>query len=86
MIYISLGINCLLFFLLFNAGYLKKRRTNPDCAEKPFSQLVVFPLALGIVFTILIDVMKGMMLVQLLIFLIFAALLYLFFYVFSANK
>lgn len=82
MIYLSLALNCLLFFLLVNMSYIKNRRKDPDYPEKPFSKLVLFPLALGIVFTVILDVMKGLMFFQILIFLIVAVLLYLIFYVF----
>ncbi len=86
MIYLSLTINCLLFFLLLNLSYIKNRRADTGYPEKPFSKLVVFPLTLGIIFTILMDVMKGLMFYQILIFLFAAALLYLFFYVFNGKK
>ncbi|HPF44256.1 MAG TPA: hypothetical protein PKV15_06110 [Syntrophomonadaceae bacterium] len=86
MIYLSLAINCLLFFVLLNLSYIKNRRADPDYPEKPFSKLVVFPLTLGILFTILMDVMKGLMFYQILIFIFSAALLYLFFYVFNGKK
>ncbi len=86
MIYFSLIINCILFFLLFNIGYIKKRRSDPDYPDKPFSKMVVFPLALGILFTLLMDVMKGLMFYQIIIFIFAAVMLYLFFYVFNAKK
>lgn len=85
MIYLSLAFNCLLFFLLVNMSYINNRRKDPDHPEKPFSKLVLFPLALGIVFTIILDVMKGLMFFQIIIFIIVAVLLYLIFYVFNRN-
>ena len=85
MIYLSLAFNCLLFFLLVNMGYINNRRKDPDYPEKPFSKLVLFPLALGIVFTVILDVMKGLMFFQFFIFFIVAVLLYLIFYVFNRN-
>ncbi|NLB52357.1 MAG: hypothetical protein GX808_05380 [Syntrophomonadaceae bacterium] len=85
MIYLSLAFNCLLFFLLVNMGYINNRRKDPDYPEKPFSKLVLFPLALGIVFTVILDVMKGLMFFQIIIFFIVAVLLYLIFYVFNRN-
>jgi hypothetical protein len=66
-------------------GYINNRRKDPDYPEKPFSKLVLFPLALGIVFTVILDVMKGLMFFQIIIFFIVAVLLYLIFYVFNRN-
>ena len=86
MIYFSLIINCILFFLLFNIGYIKKRRSDPEHPDKPFSKLVVFPLVMGILFTLLMGVMKGIMYYQIIIFIFAALVLYYFFYVFNVKK
>ena len=59
MIYFSLIINCILFFLLFNIGYIKKRRSDPEHPDKPSVNWWFFPLVMGILFTLLMDVMKG---------------------------
>ncbi|WP_207635327.1 hypothetical protein [Syntrophomonas wolfei] len=49
------------------------------------SQLILFPLALGVVFTLIVDVFRGFMLYQLLIFLLAALLLYWIFYVLKKS-
>ena len=51
MIAVSLIINTALFFIVLNLGYYRRRRQNPGYPEKPFHQLYLFPLALGIVYT-----------------------------------
>ena len=85
MIFLSLVINTLLFFLVFNVSYIKKKRENPEYPDKPLAKLILFPLALGIVFTLIVDVFKGIMLYQLLFFLVAALLLYWIFYVMSKK-
>jgi len=86
MILLSSILNTLLFFLLVNSSYLKKKRSNPDYPDKPFSKLILFPLTLGIVFTLIIDVFRGIIMYQLLLFAIIALMLYWFFYVFNKNE
>ncbi|HNX28642.1 MAG TPA: hypothetical protein PKN87_04425 [Syntrophomonadaceae bacterium] len=86
MIYLSLALNCFIFFLLLNLSYIRIRRIDPDYPEKPFGRLVLFPLALGIVFTIILDVMKGLMFYQLILFIAVAVLLYFIFYVYNGKK
>ncbi len=76
----SLIINVVLFFLIFNLGYLKNKKANPNYPNKPFAQLVVFPLILGILFTLIVDVFKGILFYQLIIFIIVAIILYCVFY------
>jgi uncharacterized membrane protein YagU involved in acid resistance len=86
MLIISLIINTLLIFFILNIGYIRKKRNNPDYPDKPFSKLVIFPLALGIVFTLIVDVFKGIMIYQLALFAIAALLLYWIFYVLANHK
>ena len=81
MIIVSLIINSLIFFLLLNFSYIRKRKEYPNYPTKPVSQLLFFPLALGIVFTLIMDVFKGIMIYQLVLFAVAALLLYWIFYV-----
>lgn len=81
MTFVSLAINTLIFFVVLNLSYLKKKREDPDYPDKTFAKLFLFPLALGIVFTLIVDVFKGVMFYQLFIFLLAALLLYWIFYV-----
>lgn len=85
MIIFSLILNTAIFFLALNFSYIKKKRENPAYPDKPVSQLILFPLALGVVFTLIVDVFKGFMLYQLLIFLLAAILLYWIFYVLKKS-
>ncbi len=85
MIIFSLILNTAIFFLVLNFSYIKKKRENPAYPDKPVSQLILFPLALGVVFTLIVDVFRGFMLYQLLIFLIAAILLYWIFYVLKKS-
>ncbi|MDD3268896.1 MAG: hypothetical protein PHX14_06200 [Syntrophomonadaceae bacterium] len=85
MIIISLIINSLLFFFLLNFSYMKRKKENPNYPNKPVSQLLLFPLALGIVFTLVMDVFKGFMIYQLVLFAVAALLLYWIFYVLSKK-
>jgi uncharacterized membrane protein YagU involved in acid resistance len=62
-------------------SYFRQKRLNPDFPDKPFSQLVLFPLALGLVFTLIIDMFKGIFIYQLLLFGLAVLLLYWIFYV-----
>jgi len=86
MIAVSLLINTALFFLLLNMGYYRRRRQDPGYPEKPFHQLYLFPLALGIVFTLIVDSFRGIVMHQMMIFLAAALLLYWIFYVLAGQK
>lgn len=86
MILVSLIINSLIFFLVLNLNYLRRKRTDPGHPDKPFSKLVLFPLALGTVFTLIVDGFKGIVVYQLLIFALAALLLYWIFYVLTGRK
>ncbi|HBK52788.1 hypothetical protein [Syntrophomonas wolfei] len=85
MIFFSLILNTAIFFIVLNFSYIKKKRENPAYPDKPVSQLILFPLALGVVFTLIVDVFRGFMLYQLLIFLLAALLLYWIFYVLKKS-
>lgn len=86
MIIVSLIINTFIIFLVLNIGYIRKKRANPDYPDKPFSKLIIFPLALGIVFTLIVDGFKGIMIYQLALFAVAALLLYWIFYILAAHK
>lgn len=83
---ISLIINTLVFFFVLNISYIQSKRRNPDYPDKPFSQLVLFPLALGVVFTLIVDQFRGLMIYQLLFFLVAALMLYFIFYGMGNRK
>lgn len=83
---ISLLLNVAIFFILLNAGYLRRRRNDPTYPEKPFRQLYLFPLALGVVFTLIVDSFRGIVMYQLIIFAAAALLLYWIFFVMSGRK
>lgn len=76
MIIISLIINILIFFAVLNYSYLNKKRHDPDLPDKPFAQMWLFPVCLGIIFTILVDAFRGVMFYQLILFVLAAILLY----------
>lgn len=86
MIAASLIINTALFFLIFNMGYIRRRRQDPGVPQKPFHQMYLFPLALGIVFTLIVDSFRGIVMYQMMIFLAAALLLYWIFFVMSSRK
>lgn len=86
MIFLSLLINTILFFLVLNFSYIKQKRTDPNYPDKPFSKLVLFPLALGIIFTLIVDVFKGIFIYQIIFFLIAALLLYWIFYILNSKN
>ncbi len=65
---------------------MRNRRANPEFPEKPFSQLVLFPVALGVIFTLIVDAFKGIIFYQLLLFLVSAILLYWIFYKVKPRK
>jgi hypothetical protein len=73
---ISLVINVLVFLLLFNWSYIKNRREKPDFPPKPISRSLLFPISLGIAYTFLIDMYKGIFYYQLFLFLIVAVVLF----------
>lgn len=83
---ISLLINTAVFFFVLNISYIRNKRSDPDCPAKPFSQLVLFPLALGVVFTLIVDQFRGLMIYQLLFFLLASLLLYFIFYGMGNRK
>jgi len=82
----SLLINILIFFLLVNLQYFSRKRQDPNYPKKSLVKMLAFPLALGIAFTVLFDVIKGFMIYQLLIFSIVAGFLYWLFYVAGGRK
>lgn len=86
MIIVSLLINTFIFFLVLNLNYFKKKQQNPDFPNKPFAQLVLFPLALGIVFTLIVDGFRGFMVYQMALFAAAAILLYWVFYILGKRK
>lgn len=86
MIFFSLIINTLVFFLVLNGSYLKRKKDDPAYPDRPLTKLVLFPLALGIVFTLIVDGFKGIMVYQLIVFLVAALLLYWIFYVMNVKK
>lgn len=77
----SLLINIIIFFLLVNIRYFGLKRQDPNYPAKPFAQMIVFPIALGVAFTLLFDIIKGFMFYQFIIFGVVAAVLYWLFYV-----
>lgn len=86
MIIVSLLINTVIFFLVLNVSYFRKKQKDPDSPDKPFVQLVLFPLALGIVFTLIVDGFRGFMVYQMALFAAAAVLLYWVFYILGKNK
>lgn len=73
---LSLIINTVVFLLLFNWSYLQKKRLNPAYPSKPVAQSILFPVGLGIAYTLLVDAYKGLFYYQLILFLIVAAVLF----------
>jgi hypothetical protein len=86
MTFLSFVINTGIFFLLLNSSYFSKKRVDPDYPDKPFNKLVLFPLALGVVFTLIVDSFRGVMIYQLILFIIVMLLLYCIFYIFQKNN
>lgn len=86
MIIVSLIINTLIIFLVLNLGYIKKKREDPNYPDKPFKHLVLFPLTLGIIFTLIVDGFKGVIIYQLALFAVAALLLYWIFYILVPGK
>ena len=85
MIFLSLLLNTLLFFVGLNISYWQQKRRDPQYPDKPFSKLVLFPLTLGIVFTLIVDMFKGIFLYQMLLFGLAALFLYWIFYVLNRK-
>jgi hypothetical protein len=81
MIIVSLIVNSVLFFVILNYSYLVNKKRDPDFPNKPFAQLWLFPLCLGIIFTILVDAFKGVIFYQFVLFALAAILLYWIFFV-----
>jgi lipoprotein signal peptidase len=77
---ISLIINVLVFLLLFNWSYIQNRRENSDYPVKPISRSLMLPISLGIAYTLLVDMYKGLFYYQLLLFFIVAGVLFWKFY------
>lgn len=86
MIIVSLLINTAIFFLVLNLNYFRNKQKNPDTPDKPFAQLVLFPLALGIVFTLIVDGFRGFMVYQMALFAAAAVLLYWVFYILGKRR
>ncbi|HHV15709.1 MAG TPA: hypothetical protein GXX58_03945 [Gelria sp.] len=86
MMFFSLLLNTLLFFVVLNISYLRQKRRDPDYPDKPFSKLVLFPLALGIVFTLIVDVFKIFFIYQMVLFGLAALFLYWVFYFFNRKS
>ena len=86
MLIISLLINIIIFFLIFNMGYLNKKKTNPATPDKPLSQMYLFPIAIAILFTLIMDAFKGIFFYQMLVFVVTAILIYLLFYKAGQKK
>ena len=86
MIIISLIINTVLFFLISNWSYLQKKKADPDYPIRPLTKVILFPLALGIVFTLIVDAFKGIMVYQLILFLVAAVLLYWIFFIMNKGN
>lgn len=82
----SLVINTLIFFLVLNASYWRRRRDNPDYPPKPATQVYLFPLALGVVFTLIVDQFRGIVMYQMFVFLAMALLLFWIFYILPGKK
>lgn len=73
---LSLIIYCLIFFLIFNWSYIQKKRQDPNYPDRSLDQLVLFPVILGVAFTLIARIFRGIFLYQTLLFLLTAALLY----------
>ncbi len=86
MIIISLIINTLIFFLISNWSYLQKKKADPNYPDRPFTKVILFPLALGIVFTLIVDAFRGIIVYQLILFLVAALLLYWIFFVMNKGN
>ncbi len=86
MILISLIINTVLFFLIINWSYLQKKKADPNYPDRPLTKVILFPLALGIVFTMIVDAFKGVMIYQLILFVVAALLLYWIFFVMNNRN
>ena len=85
MLFLSFVLNTVIFFLLLNRGYLKRRRQDPGYPQKPISRMVLFPISLGIVFTLLMDTFRGIVYYQFVLFMVAALLLYWIFYIMAKK-
>lgn len=85
MIIVSLIINTVIFFLISNWSYLQKKKADPNYPERPLTKVILFPLALGVVFTLIVDAFKGVMVYQLILFLVAALLLYWIFFIMNKG-
>ena len=83
MIFLSFVINALIFLLVFNLGFSDKKKKNHQ--TRSLSKTLFFPLALAVAFTLLIDIFKGLFVLQILLFLMVAALLYYIFFIFNKT-
>lgn len=85
MLFLSFILNTVLLFVILNWSYWQNKKNNPDYPDKPYSQMILFPLTLGIVLTIIFDAFKGIFIYQTIIFLVLALLLYWVFFI-AAKK
>jgi hypothetical protein len=85
MLFFSFVLNAVIFFLLLNLGYLKRRRQDPDYPQKSISKMVLFPISLAVVFTLLMDTFRGIIFYQFVLFLVAALLLYWIFYIMAKK-
>jgi len=69
-------INILIFLLIFNWSYIQKKRLDPSYPNKPITSSLLFPAALAVAYTLLVDAYKGVIYYQLILFLVVAAVLY----------
>ena len=83
--FVSMAINTLAFLLVFNWSYIQKRRHDPDYPPKPIAQSIIFPVGLGIAYTILVDAYKGIIYYQMILFLVVAGVLFWKLYGFKNN-
>lgn len=86
MIFVSLIINTVIFFLITNWSYLQKKKSDPNYPNRSLTKMILFPLALGIVFTLIVDAFKGVMIYQLVLFVVAAVLLYWIFFIMNNRK
>lgn len=73
MFWISLLLNCIIFFIVINLGRWARFRRQPD--EDSFRPSILFPVALGLILTLL-DSFRLAFIQQLVLFLLAAVLIY----------
>lgn len=73
---ISLLVNITVFLLIFNWSYIMKRRKLPNYPSGSVGRTILLPISLGIAYTFLIDVYKGIFYYQLFLFFIVAGFLF----------